>query len=211
MTDEQHPQNEDVAAEEQALAQVPLPVSEPLRTVARVLTEALDSAVASVEFGELTIDVEVADVRGAFDLIANELGTEVLLDASSVHWPGGVFEHNAQVTTGWPTFEYEEEGHYDVLWLFRGLATPRVFRLRTKVSDANPRVPSATAYWASALFMERESWDLMGVIYEGHPDLRRIMLPDDWTGHPLRKDSPLGGVEVAFHGVSVPPADERDY
>lgn len=211
MTEEQHLPEEGAGAEEQALSQMPLPVSEPLRTVARVLTEALDSAVASVEFGELTIDVDPADVLGAFDLIANELGTEVLLDASSVHWPGGVYEHTEQVTTGWPTFEHEETGHYDVLWLFRGLATPRVFRLRTKVDDTNPRVPSATAYWASALFMERESYDLMGVIYEGHPDLRRIMMPDDWVGHPLRKDSPLGGVEVAFHGASVPPADERDY
>lgn len=211
MTEEQHLPEEDVVADEQALSQMPLPVSEPLRTVARVLTDALDSAVASVEFGELTIDVSPEDVMGAFDLIANELGTELLLDASSVHWPGGVYEHTEQVTTGWPTFEHEETGHYDVLWLFRGLATPRVFRLRTKVDDTNPRVPSATAYWASALFMERESYDLMGVIYEGHPDLRRIMMPDDWVGHPLRKDSPLGGVEVAFHGASVPPADERDY
>ena len=211
MTDEQNLPEDEAAAEEQALSQMPLPVSEPLRTVARVLTEALDSATASVANGELTIDVATHDVLGAFDLIANELGTEMLLDASSVHWPGGVFEENAQVTTGWPTFEYEEEGHIDVLWLFRGLATPRVFRLRTKVSDADPRVPSASGYWPSALFMERESWDLMGVIYEGHPDLRRIMMPDDWVGHPLRKDSPLGGVEVAFHGASVPPADERDY
>ncbi|WP_336248971.1 NADH-quinone oxidoreductase subunit C [Stomatohabitans albus] len=211
MTEEQHLESPEAEAQEQALSQVPLPVSEPLRIVARVLTDALDSAVASVAFNELTIDVSLEDVLGAFDLIANELGTEVCLDASAVHWPGGVFEHTEQVTTGWPVFEEHVDGHFDVLWLFRGLATPRTFRLRTKVTDTDPRVPSATAYWPSALFMERESWDLMGVIYEGHPDLRRIMMPDDWVGHPVRKDSPLGGVEVTFHGASVPPADERDY
>lgn len=211
MTEEANLSEAEAEVAEHALSQMPLPVSEPLRTVARVLTDAIDSAVASVEYDELTIDVAVEDVRSAFDLIANELGTELCLDTSAVHWPGGVFEHTEQVTTGWPTFEYEEEGHFDVLWFFRGLATPRMFRLRTKVSDANPRVPSASPYWPSALFMERETWDLMGVIFEGHPDLRRIMMPDDWVGHPLRKDSPLGGVEVAFHGASVPPADERDY
>lgn len=208
---EQEPLAEAEAQEEHALAPVPLPVSEPLRKVARVITEKVPSAVASVANEELTIDVDTDQVRDAFKAIYHDLGIELLLDASGVHWPGGVFEHTEQVTTGWPTFEEEREGHYDVLWLFRGLTTPVVFRIRTKVSDADPRVPSASEFYPSALFMERECYDLMGVIFVGHPDLRRIMMPDDWVGHPLRKDSPLGGVEVAFHGASVPPADERDY
>ena len=56
---------------------------------------------------------------------------------------------------------------------------------------------------------ERETWDLMGIIFTGHPGLTRTALPDDWVGHPQRKDYPLGGIPVQFKGATVPPADSR--
>jgi len=69
---------------------------------------------------------------------------------------------------------------------------PRNVRLRLKVdlSDGEP-CPSVVSVWSSANWMEREAYDLVGVRFEGHPDLRRLLLPEDWEGHPLRKDYPL--------------------
>jgi NADH:ubiquinone oxidoreductase subunit C len=61
-----------------------------------------------------------------------------------------------------------------------------------------PKVPSVTDVWPTADWLERETYDLMGIEYEGHPNLRRIMMPDNWVGHPLRKDYPLGGEPVYF-------------
>ncbi len=66
-------------------------------------------------------------------------------------------------------------------------------RLRTLVDEADASVPSIVPVWAGANFFEREIFDLFGIRFEGHPDLRRIMMPEDWKGHPLRKDYPVEG------------------
>jgi NADH-quinone oxidoreductase subunit C len=66
-------------------------------------------------------------------------------------------------------------------------------RLRVLVDDADPSVESLTGLWPSANFFEREVFDLFGIRFEGHPNLRRILMPEDWKGHPLRKDYPVEG------------------
>ncbi|HZZ86117.1 MAG TPA: NADH-quinone oxidoreductase subunit C [Anaeromyxobacteraceae bacterium] len=71
--------------------------------------------------------------------------------------------------------------------------------LKVEADRAGPRVPSVEAVWKSANWMEREAYDLLGVIFEGHPDLRRVLLPDDWEGYPLRKDYQEHG---GYHGIS---------
>jgi NADH-quinone oxidoreductase subunit C len=70
--------------------------------------------------------------------------------------------------------------------------------LKVLVSDEHPRVPTVVGVWPTANWLERETWDFYGIEFTGHPDLTRILLPDDWVGWPLRKDSPLGYQEVAF-------------
>ena len=56
---------------------------------------------------------------------------------------------------------------------------------------------------------ERETWDMFGIVFDGHPGLTRILMPDDWVGHPQRKDYPLGGIPVEYKGAQIPPPDER--
>jgi|SRR5215813_1267964 len=89
----------------------------------------------------------------------------------------------------------EEEPRFEVNYhLF---STTKYHRLRLKVLlyDEDPHVPTVTGVWRTANWHERETFDLFGVIFDGHPDLRRILLPDDWQGHALRKDFPLRGYE----------------
>jgi len=80
------------------------------------------------------------------------------------------------------------------------LSMDRHDRIRVKVGvpETDLTVPSATAVWRGANWFEREIWDMFGLVFTGHPDLRRILMPDDWEGHPLRRDEAMGGEEVAF-------------
>jgi len=73
--------------------------------------------------------------------------------------------------------------------------------LKVIVAKSNPVVPTVTDIWATADWHERESYDMMGIIYENHPDLRRILCPDDWIGYPLRKDYK---VQEFYNGMKVP-------
>ena len=84
-------------------------------------------------------------------------------------------------------------------------------RLRVKVGlpDEDPRVPSVTGLFPTADWHERETYDFFGVVFDGHPDLRRILLPDDWEGWQLRKTEELGGVNTRYHGAFIPPVDRR--
>ena len=70
--------------------------------------------------------------------------------------------------------------------------------LKVGASEADPRVPSLTPLFPTANYQEREAYDLLGILFVGHPSLTRILMPDDWVGHPQRKDHPLGDEEVAF-------------
>jgi NADH-quinone oxidoreductase subunit C len=85
----------------------------------------------------------------------------------------------------------------------------RRMRLEVSVTVEDPHLPSLTPVYPTADWLERETYDFFGIIYDGHPGLTRIMMPDDWEGHPQRKDYPLGGVPVEYKGAQVPPPDER--
>jgi NADH-quinone oxidoreductase subunit C len=85
----------------------------------------------------------------------------------------------------------------------------RRLRLEVAVTLDDPHVASVTALWPTADWQERETYDMFGIIYDGHPALTRILMPDDWDGHPQRKDYPLGGIPVQYKGATIPPPDER--
>jgi NADH-quinone oxidoreductase subunit C len=97
-------------------------------------------------------------------------------------------------------------------WVVYELRSVRLYhRIRVKVglSEADPHVPSVTAMYPTANWHERETFDFYGVVFDGHPDLTRILLPEEWDGHPLRKTEELGGVNTRYHGAFVPPIDQR--
>ena len=85
----------------------------------------------------------------------------------------------------------------------------RRLRLEVTAPDADPHIPSLVGVYPTCDFHERETWDFFGLIFDGHPALTRIEMPDDWRGHPQRKDYPLGGIPVEYRGATVPPPDER--
>jgi NADH-quinone oxidoreductase subunit C len=85
----------------------------------------------------------------------------------------------------------------------------RRIRLEVSVEISDPRVPSVVEVYPTANFQEREAWDMFGIVYDGHPALTRILMPDDWEGHPQRKDYPLGGIPVEYKGAEIPPPDQR--
>ena len=85
----------------------------------------------------------------------------------------------------------------------------RRIRLEAAVTAEKPHVPSVTSVYPTADWQEREAYDMFGIIFDGHPNLTRILMPDDWEGFPQRKDYPLGGVPVEYKGAEIPPPDQR--
>jgi NADH-quinone oxidoreductase subunit C len=85
----------------------------------------------------------------------------------------------------------------------------RRVRLEVSVPDADPHVPSLVSVYPTCNWHERETWDFFGIIFDGHPSLTRIEMPDDWKGHPQRKDYPLGGIPVEYRGAKIPPPEDR--
>jgi len=94
----------------------------------------------------------------------------------------------------WP----QEEPRFHVIYQLTSVTENLSIQLRVPVAATKPEVPTVTGVFASANWREREAWDMFGIRFEGHPDLRRILMPADWEGHPLRKDYPLGYEEPQF-------------
>jgi NADH-quinone oxidoreductase subunit C len=170
---------------------------------------------ADVRYGELTL---FADPGQLVDVLRfcrddDELSCEMLSDLAGVHWPSG--DHVVQrqsSTTGWPEYRISrDEGVIEVTYVLRSVARNHRFRLVVATPDEDPRLPSVTAIYPTANYHEREVYDFFGVEFDGHPDLTRILMPDDWLGHPHRRDYPLGGVTIDYKNDKfIPPPHERD-
>ena len=107
------------------------------------------------------------------------------LDFAMLTWVGGI---------DW----LPRDPRFEVVYHLLSISNNQRFVLKVDVADENPRVPTVCGVWPTANWHERETFDFYGIRFTGHPDLTRILLPDDWEGWPLRKDSPLGYQEVAF-------------
>jgi NADH-quinone oxidoreductase subunit C len=146
-----------------------------------------------VDRGELTLHVRREQLRDVAQQLRDDeaLRFELLSSLSGVHYPA----------------DAGRELH--VVYQLTSMTHNRRIRLEVSAPDADPHVPSVVSVWPTADFQERETWDLFGVVFDGHPALTRIMMPDDWPGHPQRKDYPLGGIPVEYKGANVPPPEER--
>jgi len=94
----------------------------------------------------------------------------------------------------WP----QETPRFHVIYQFSSISKNMVLTLRVPVAGVNPSLPTVSHLYRNANWRERELWDMFGIKFNGHPDLRRILMPADWEGHPLRKDYPLGYEEPQF-------------
>ncbi len=94
----------------------------------------------------------------------------------------------------------KKEKRFEVVYHLYSIKHRHALRIKAEVAGDNPSIDSVVAIWAGANWHEREAYDMFGIVFSGHPDLRRILLPEDWEGYPLRKDYPLQGPEKEWPG-----------
>lgn len=132
------------------------------------------------EFGELTIEIRPERLLDVCRFLQGPPASFTMLsDVTCVDFP-------------------EAPGRFRMAYQLAALESGAKLRLRVWAGADEPSVDSVTSVWPTANWLEREVYDMFGVRFTGHPDLARILMPDDWVGHPLRKDYPLGGEEVTF-------------
>jgi NADH-quinone oxidoreductase subunit C len=170
-------------------------MDEQLAAICAVLRERFPERVSEPEeaFGEVSVRVDRAAIAQVAAHLRDAERFELLADLSGVDFLGVA----------------PPEDRFLVAYHLYSLSRNIRLRLRVFVPDGDENVPTVTGVWPTANWQEREVYDFFGVTFEGHPDLRRILMPDDWEGNPHRKDYPLGGTKVEFKGALVPPPDLR--
>ena len=167
----------------------------PADTVAAALVGRFDGSVFFESHGQSVVYVERAQLATAAQYLRDEEQFTMCVDVTAVdHLVDGVRHHAPGV----------EPERFEVVANFLSHTRNRRIRLICEVPEADPSVPSLTGVYPGTDFPEREVFDLMGIRFDGHPDLTRILMPDDWVGHPLRKDDPSARVPVTFKGDPRP-------
>ena len=146
-----------------------------------------------VHRGEITFFVRREDLATVVKLLRDDerLRFEFCSGVSGVHYPD----------------DRGRELH--AVYHLLSMTHNRRIRLEVTCPDADPHVPSVVATYPTADWHERETYDFFGIVFDGHPALTRIEMPDDWPGHPQRKDYPLGGIPVEYKGGTIAPPDQR--
>jgi NADH-quinone oxidoreductase subunit C len=168
-------------------------MTESLEAVAAYAREKLAGALvaARVAHGELTLEIERSAIREAAYLLRDDplLRYEQLTDLCGVDY----LTYRQESRTPW------QGPRFAVVYHLLSLTYNRRVRLRAFLDDELPRIDSVVALWPAANWFEREAFDLFGIVFEGHPDLRRILTDYGFVGHPFRKDFPLiGRVEMRY-------------
>ncbi len=147
-----------------------------------------------VVFGDqLTLEVNRDHLVAVAQTLRDDPGLrfELCLGVSGVHYP-------------------EDTGReLHAVYPLMSIAHNRRLLIEVVTADAHPHVPSLYSVYPTTDWHERETYDFFGIVFDGHPALTRIEMPDDWVGHPQRKDYPLGGIPIEYHGARIPPPDER--
>ena len=153
--------------------------------------EAIEKVV--VEHGELTLHIRREYLRDVAQVIRDDaaLRFEMCMGVSGLHWPG---DAGRELHAVYPLISITHN---------------RRLKLEVSCPDADPHIPSLYSVYPSNDWHERETYDFFGIIFDGHPSLSRIQMPDDWSGHPQRKDYTLGGIPVEYKGAEIAPPDER--
>lgn len=164
-------------------------MSEYLLQVQKTLSERFDGETGEFR-GDPRLIVTAAQIVEAATALREEFGFEYLSDITAVDY--------------WP--QYEPRFH--VVYQFSSLKNNCRLEVRVPLLSDEPSVPTISQVYWNANWSEREIFDMMGIHIENHPDLRRILMPHDWQGHPLRKDYPLGYEEVQF-SFNMEEIDQR--
>jgi NADH-quinone oxidoreductase subunit C len=144
-----------------------------------------------VDRGELTLHVKRDKLVEVAFILRDKLKFEMCMGVNGVHYP----EQTGR----------EMHAVYPLL----SMSKNQRIRLEVSVPDADAHIPSVVEVWAGNNWHERETYDMFGIIFDGHPGLTRILMPDDWEGHPQRKDYSLGGIPIEYKGATTPPPNER--
>ena len=143
--------------------------------------------------GQLTLDISREHLITVASALRDDerLRFELCCGVSGVHYPDDA--------------DRELRAYYPLM----SITHNRRLQLEVSCPDNDPHIPSLFGVYPTCDWHERETYDFFGIIFDGHPGLTRIEMPDDWVGHPQRKDYPLGGVPVEYHGAQIPPPDQR--
>ena len=154
-------------------------MNEQLQPVVNALVDRFAAQVSEFR-GETTLMLSSEDIARVCQVLHDEFGFDMLEDETAVDY--------------WP----EQEPRFHLVYQIFSLKNYQRISLRVPVPGSKPLVPTIETVYPNANWHERELWDMFGIRFAGHSDMRRILMPYDWEGHPLRKDFPLGYDEVQF-------------
>ena len=154
-------------------------MTDKIQSIVEVFKERYSAEVYEFQ-GEVSLILVAEHIQAACQSLRDEFGFEVLIEETAVDY--------------WP----KQTPRFHVVYRLRSIQHNLIIGLRVTLDGNAPYMPTLVGVYTNANWFERELWDMFGIRFEGHPDLRRIVMPKDWEGHPLRKDYPLGYEEVQF-------------